>query len=281
MRRVLTSLVLAALVALAVFLLPPRWFLLFLLLLAELGALELARIGRAWAPDAPLRALLVILPLLVVLLAACLDPSFLLLSSDLETRFAPLLVAFLLAPLAALVVLFGGTPVGQAIPALGALVFGSLYLALPVVSCWRLQQMDPWLLVLLLLMVAANDTFAFYTGRTFGRTKMTPVVSPNKTWVGSGAGFAAGVAATALWSWWRLGELGGGWLLLGAVVAAAAQCGDLVESMLKRGAGLKDSGRLLPGHGGILDRADSFLFAAPVLLLGLAVMALTGLEGSP
>lgn len=277
MQRILTSVILVLLVLAAVFTLPGRWFLPFVLLLAELGAVELARIGRAWAPDAPLRAILVLLPALSLLLAAGVA------SSQPPADFALLLlaVALLLGPVAALAVLLAGTPVAQGLPALACLSFGSLYLALPVVSCWRLQQMDPWLLVLLLLMVASNDTAAFYFGRTFGRRKMSPVVSPNKTWIGAGAGFGAALVVTAVWTWWRFGHLAPAWLVLGAVVAVAAQCGDLVESMLKRGAGIKDSGRLLPGHGGILDRADSFLFASPVLLLGLVLMARWGLDPGP
>jgi phosphatidate cytidylyltransferase len=276
MQRILTSLTLTLLVLLAVFLLPGRWFLLFLLTLGELGALELARIGRAWAPDAPLRAILVLLPVLALLLVGCLTVTE-------PTHGTELLLAttLLLGPATAAVVLFSRTPVAQAVPALGCLSFGSLYLALPVVSCWRLQQTDPWLLVLLLLMVAGNDTAAFYFGRAFGRRKMSPLVSPNKTWIGAVAGFTAAVGATALWSWWRSGLVAPGWLALGTAVAVAAQCGDLAESMLKRGAGVKDSGRLLPGHGGILDRADSFLFASPVLLLGLLLMARLGLETGP
>jgi len=272
MQRILTSLILLLLVVLAVFTLPGRWFLLFVLVLGELAAVELARIGRVWAPDAPLRATLVFLPVLSLLLAAGVTSS----APMPDSPLLVLAITLLLGPAAAAVVLFAGTPVAQALPALGCLSFGSLYLALPVVSCWRLQQMDPWLMVLLLLMVAAGDSAAFYFGRAFGRRKMSPLVSPNKTWIGAVAGFAAAVAATALWTWWRFGHLAPSWLTLGAVVAVAAQCGDLAESMLKRGAGIKDSGRLLPGHGGILDRADSFLFASPVLLLGLVLMARWG-----
>ena len=277
MQRILTSVILALLVLVAVFSLPGRWFLLFVLLLGELGAVELARIGRTWAPDAPLRAILVFLPVLSLLLAAGVATS----QPPPDSALLLLAVALLLGPVAAVVVLLAGTPVAQGLPALACLSFGSLYLALPVVSCWRLQQMDPWLLVLLLLMVASNDTAAFYLGRAFGRHKMSPVVSPNKTWMGAGAGFSAAVAVTALWTCWRFGHLAPAWLALGAAVAVAAQCGDLVESMLKRGAGIKDSGRLLPGHGGILDRADSFLFAGPVLLLGIALMTRWGLEPGP
>lgn len=290
MQRISTSLVLGFLVLLAVFLLPDLWFLVFVIALAELAAVELARIGRTWAPDAPLHAMLVVLPLLVVLLAAGFAPYG---SMDAPVRSAVsapglpsglipvglspetilLLVALLLGPAVVTVLLFSGTPTAQALPAVGCLSFGSLYIALPVVSCWKLQKEDPWLLVLLLVLVAAGDTAAFYFGKTFGRRKMSPLISPKKTWVGAGAGFAAAVLTTAAWCGWRIGRVDPEWIVLGAAVGIAAQLGDLAESMLKRGAGIKDSGRLLPGHGGILDRTDSLFFAAPILLLGLSLIA--------
>ena len=106
-------------------------------------------------------------------------------------------------------------------------------------------------------------------GSRFGRHKMAPVISPKKSWEGAAAGFAIALIAAAVWSVARHGALRPGILALAALTAVAAQIGDLVESMIKRGAGVKDSGRVLPGHGGVLDRMDALLFAAPVLLLGV------------
>ncbi|HKI85559.1 MAG TPA: phosphatidate cytidylyltransferase, partial [Thermoanaerobaculia bacterium] len=108
-----------------------------------------------------------------------------------------------------------------------------------------------------------------YLGSRFGRHKMAPLVSPKKSWEGAVAGFVTGLLATWIWSYWRLGTVSAGLMAVGAGTAFFAQIGDLVESMLKRAAGVKDSGALLPGHGGVLDRMDAMLFAAPVLLLGL------------
>lgn len=279
MQRVLTSLVLSAAVLAAVFHLPSGWFLGFVVVFLELAALELVRIGRVWAPDAPLNALLLLLPVLIVLLALGFpagpgsSPESFQPSSQPFSTLVLLSTVVVLGIVVPTVVLLGRTPAAQSLPAVGCLGFGALYLALPALSCWRLQQMDPWLVVLLLAVVAAGDTAAFYFGSRFGKRRMSPLISPNKTWLGAAAGFIAAVLIVAVWCWWRLGRIDPSWLVLGVAVAVAAQGGDLVESMLKRGAGIKDSGRMLPGHGGILDRADSVLFAAPVLLYGLVLIA--------
>ncbi len=119
-----------------------------------------------------------------------------------------------------------------------------------------------WILVLVLV-VWAYDTAAYFTGRRFGRHSFMHHISPSKTLEGVvGGGLAAAVLGAVL-----VAALGRPWLaglVFGLVIAAAAQAGDLAESMLKRAAGAKESGQLIPGHGGMLDRVDSFLFAAPV-----------------
>ena len=127
-----------------------------------------------------------------------------------------------------------------------------------------------WLLVLVLT-VWSFDTFAYLSGRTFKRGRFLNHISPNKTWSGVIGGTVAaiivgGALAAAAGQW-----LPGG-LLMGLLVAIAGQSGDVAESMLKRTAGAKDSSNLIPGHGGILDRTDSFLFAAPVVYAYLLVI---------
>ena len=127
-----------------------------------------------------------------------------------------------------------------------------------------------WLLVLVLT-VWSFDTFAYLSGRTFQRGRCVHHSSPNKTWSGVIGGTVAaiivgGALAAAAGQW-----LPGG-LLMGLLVAIAGQSGDVAESMLKRTAGAKDSSNLIPGHGGILDRTDSFLFAAPVVYAYLLII---------
>jgi phosphatidate cytidylyltransferase len=138
-----------------------------------------------------------------------------------------------------------------------------------------------------LLAVWAGDIFAYFIGKSLGRRRMSPHISPKKTWEGAGASIVASVVVGTLWiqhapgissALLRVGLIersGGMWgleqpplwpiILLSAVVNIAAQLGDLVESLIKRGAGVKDSGTILPGHGGMLDRIDAMLFAVPVV----------------
>jgi len=159
------------------------------------------------------------------------------------------------------------------------------FLALCVI---RFQQRGVFLIVFLLAIVWSGDIFAYYAGRTFGKHKLAPRISPGKTWEGTIASFIGSVFLAhilfvdnrqimdALYRW-HLSSTPAGLsevdkhvrlvhgVILGGFVNVAAQVGDLVESMMKRSAGIKDSGTILPGHGGILDRIDALLFAIPVL----------------
>lgn len=172
------------------------------------------------------------------------------------------------------------SPVERALADATSSVFALFYLGLTLLPIPMLREATngPSLLVFLFLTVWAGDTVAMYAGRAFGRSKLAPNLSPNKTWAGAigsvvGAMAVAGILLAlstylAQWNsvklsysdapWWY-------WLGLAVVVNVAAQVGDLAESALKRSAGVKDSGTLLPGHGGILDRIDALLLAAPVL----------------
>jgi phosphatidate cytidylyltransferase len=152
---------------------------------------------------------------------------------------------------------------------------GLTLLALPTL---REQSSGPSLVVFLLFVVWAGDITALYTGRLWGKRKLAPAISPNKTWAGAIGSVLGSVLVTvglyalslelAQWNYTRLSfadEVWWYWLVMAVVVNVAAQVGDLAESALKRSAGVKDSGSLLPGHGGVLDRIDALLLAAPVL----------------
>ena len=176
-----------------------------------------------------------------------------------------------------------------AFPAAAASVFAFTYVALPLGMLVQLRQQwaGAFLLLYLLLLVWAGDIFAYFVGRSLGRHLMSPRISPKKTWEGALASLIASLAvgmllynyalplSTALLNAHLIKPEDGYFalqkpplwptILLSAAINIAAQMGDLVESLIKRGAGVKDSGAILPGHGGMLDRVDALLFAAPVL----------------
>jgi phosphatidate cytidylyltransferase len=127
-----------------------------------------------------------------------------------------------------------------------------------------------WKIVFLLGLVAAADIGAYFSGKAFGRRKLAPAVSPGKSWEGfwGGLAFSMLLALAVWWFSWRALPLQA-WLLVVACTVLASVLGDLLESMVKRQRGVKDSGKLLPGHGGVLDRLDSISAAAPIFALGL------------
>ena len=204
-----------------------------------------------------------------------------------------------LAPFVFLVIGMARADFSTALPAAAASAFAFGYVALPLGLLVQVRQQ--WagaiLLVYVLLVVWAGDTTAYFVGRAFGRHRMTPRVSPKKTWEGA-VGSMLGSLAVG-WAFlanaqpissallqahlierrdgyfalqpWPLATI----LLLSAAINVAAQLGDLVESLIKRGAGVKDSGALLPGHGGMLDRIDALLLAAPVIWFYAALRVLS------
>jgi len=267
MQRLLTGLIGTLLALAAVFLLPDWWFFAFLIAIIDWAAVEYLIIVRPRAPRAPLRLLLVLAPVAAYAISFALD------STDIPALRLHLLAgALVLSVGLGTVMLFSRTPLEETIPALGILGFGAPYFALPVASVFRLKQSDPWLVFLLFAIVWLGDTAAFYIGSRIGRHKMAPDVSPKKTWEGAAAGFLVAVLVAVVWARLYLHRLDLRFLAAATLTAVAAQIGDLVESMIKRGSGVKDSGSILPGHGGVFDRIDALLFAAPVLLFALWLM---------
>lgn len=156
---------------------------------------------------------------------------------------------------------------------IAAALAGLLVLVPAWLALVRLHDHAPRLVLFIVLLVVAADVGAYFAGRRFGRHKLAPQVSPGKTWEGVFGGL--GAAAIMAWIgvvWFNVGAPT--FVALCAVVFAASVVGDLTESLFKRHAGLKDSGNLLPGHGGVLDRVDSVTAAAPVFLVGLERLGL-------
>ena len=149
-----------------------------------------------------------------------------------------------------------------------ALVGGAAYVALPLAVALLLRREEQgweWLF-LALLATFATDTSAYAVGSLLGRRPMAPSISPGKTWEGAAGGLVGGAGAT-IGLVWLLGLASAMWvaLALGAAIAVAAQAGDLAESKLKRWAGAKESGSIIPGHGGLLDRMDSLVLTVPLV----------------
>jgi phosphatidate cytidylyltransferase len=150
-----------------------------------------------------------------------------------------------------------------------------VYLAFPLLMLAEIRATyGPGALMVLIGAIIISDSAQYFCGRAFGRRKLAPVISPKKTVEGAVGGVVIAAAATAgLASLWQPSLPLGVAVGAGLAMAIAGIVGDLFESAMKRRAGVKDSGHLIPGHGGILDRIDSWLFAAPVFWIFLAVWA--------
>lgn len=249
-----------------------------LALLAALGAGEVFRFAECrgvrpltWL-GAPAAA--------AVVLAAVARPEF--------VAVAPWILGGLVALMgvALIVALRSPGPKGAPLPAVAVTLFGVMYAGLPLAAMvllhalpsahgWGPLRPSPWAgLVAVALPLAATwvgDGAAYFAGTAWGRARLAPNLSPGKSWLGAWAGVLG--AALAGWAWWmvardllpgvpiRTAATAGG---VGAALGVAAILGDLAESLLKREAGMKDSGHLFPGHGGVLDRLDALVFTVPL-----------------
>ncbi len=185
-----------------------------------------------------------------------------LLTPNLDRGYAATMLAILLLSEAAL----AGVPVPDFLPTTALTLTGIIYIAGPMFYGILLHDISPHWFAFTLVVVAIGDSIALAVGRTLGRRPLAPVASPHKTWEGTIASLTTGVLAGAGYAAaFMAGEVH--WAegaILGLVFNAFGQLGDLAESIMKRAAGVKDSSHILPGHGGVLDRVDGFLFAIPV-----------------
>lgn len=155
------------------------------------------------------------------------------------------------------------------------MTMGVIILTAAITAMFYLWQQSPWWLMYVFILVWCADSGAYFVGRKFGKTKMAPNVSPNKTMQGLYGGLTVGMGVALFISMYWLKYTGSVllvFMLLSAMTIMASVLGDLFESMLKRRAGIKDSGTVLPGHGGVLDRIDSLLSATPIFALGYLLL---------
>jgi phosphatidate cytidylyltransferase len=255
--RVLSGLVLASAVFAVAWLAPPEGLLALAIAVATLAFVELAALCRG------LGAPLLTVPAAIATAAVTATTAWP------GVSVLPVLVATLLIAVAG--ALAYGQPDRGRLAAVAATVFAPIYLGLPLGGLVNVRWLDGReAAILLVVTIVASDTSQYYAGRLFGRRLLAPAISPKKTVAGAVGGFIGGSLAMTL--------LGAAWLpdvpppvrfLLGLAVVAVGIAGDLFESVIKRAAQVKDSSGLIPGHGGMLDRIDALLLAAPVYLVVL------------
>ena len=287
LKRVLTAVVLIPIVLLLVLRAPVAVLALVAALVALLAVQELLKLAEACGIRPFRWPTYIFVGLFFVLLALTPGDNKPLLTSAIfiyTTGFASAIAPFLF-----LTIGMRRGDLSSAFPAAMASTAAFAYIALPLGFLVQIRQQwsGAFLLLFLLLIVWAGDVFAYFVGSTLGRHLMSPRISPKKTWEGAVASLLASLVVGALLYNYALPISSallnahlikrrdgffalqkpplGPALLLSAAINIAAQLGDLVESLIKRGAGVKDSGTILPGHGGMLDRIDALLFAAPVL----------------
>jgi phosphatidate cytidylyltransferase len=177
------------------------------------------------------------------------------------------LVLFVFVIGCAAIIFASRRPLAGALGDIGISAAGLLFIALPlssVVSLHGVALIGPRLLLFTLVLVWVGDTVAYFVGRSFGRVPMAAQVSPKKTWEGAAANLlGSAIVGVAFTRWLNIDPLQ--LVLMACLANVAGQAGDLLKSAYKRGAGVKDSGTLLPGHGGVLDRIDALILAAPVV----------------
>ena len=263
MIRLASAVLLIAIVAGTIWWLP-WWATVFLsVVAAAIGGGELA--GLALHAGAPVPRAFVSLAAATTALMVALSarPSFGLSADGLTAVLLTTMVA------TGLLALVSGPPSPLTLTRVGVLCLAPMYVGLPLGAMARTHGLfGPAAITWLIGVMVVSDSAQYYTGRLVGIRKLAPLVSPAKTVEGAAGGLAAASVAGAAFAAWGLmavEPIVAG--LLALLLAGFGMCGDLFESLLKRSAGVKDSAALIPGHGGVLDRLDSYLFAGPVFYL--------------
>jgi phosphatidate cytidylyltransferase len=256
MTRVLSGAVLIALAIAVVWFAPAVVFIAVAVLLASLGVSELATLARAGGLE-------------VALIPSAFATAIFVAAAAVAGALEISLITGFIAVSAVSLGSWRGGP--GALANVAASLFPVIYLGVPLAAMIGIRALaGPRGLFLLMLTVIVSDSMQYYTGRLFGRTPLAPRVSPKKTVEGAAGGFVFGTAMFAgLGGWWLPAMSVPLRLMVGVTLVALGIAGDLFESMLKRSANVKDSSTLIPGHGGILDRIDALLFAAPVYYIVL------------
>jgi phosphatidate cytidylyltransferase len=276
MTRVLSGAVLIAIAVGVVWFAPAFLFILVAELLLVLAFIEYARLAAASGVQIPAVPAGIATVIASIGMGSPLPPDMLLTSSDCPCGIwlpAVNLDVVLLSGFVTLASLTLTTWRGDrdAVSRASAAVFPMLYLGLPIGAMMVIRALyGREALFLLLLTVIVSDTAQYYSGRAFGRRLLAPAISPKKTVEGAIGGFVCGaLLLTIVGAWWAPTLPIAVRAALGVTLVALGIAGDLFESMLKRSANVKDSSTLIPGHGGILDRIDALLFAAPVYYIVL------------
>jgi phosphatidate cytidylyltransferase len=260
MRRILSAVVLIAILGLVIWVLPAWATAVVAIVAAVLASVELVSlVSRA---NAPASAAFVGFATSVLVLAVAQPPEL-----PREVSLDAVLLVLLMG--AGLVALGFGAPTSESLPRASLLIMGPIYVGLPLGTLvWTRAELGPAAITWLLLTIAISDSAQYYTGRFLGRTKLSPAISPAKTVEGALGGIlAAGLTGVIVGPWGMPGWSPTRCAIIGVALSMVGIAGDLFESLLKRSAGVKDSSQLIPGHGGMLDRLDSYLFAAPVFYL--------------
>ena len=268
-QRVITAVILAAVFFAALFMLPTRYFGLFCLLILGGSAYEWGKLAAMSANGARAFAALLVTAGIVLLFVPGLDIA--------SAAPAPA-VMMLCGAAAAFWVFVAPLWIKNRWPTssqVRMLLLGTIILLAMWAGLVNLHARSPWLLLATMMVVWIADTGAYFAGRKFGRRKLAPLVSPGKSWEGAFGGLA-GVAIYALLVIAFVPAMARAGLFVfvfALLLAAISIAGDLYESWLKRSAGVKDSGTLLPGHGGLLDRIDALMPVLPLATLAAALMS--------